>query len=98
MALKGEQATGAKLSEAQVRDIVRRRLAGETTKDLAAEFNVDRTTIQRIMRGQNWRDVIGRISDKPPPQDLRLSWVTRKERHGPTGLAVHGWASETSKS
>lgn len=59
---RGEAASGAKLTEEQAREIVRRRLAGEMTKSLAAAFQVDRTTIQRLMRGKNWSHLAGRAA------------------------------------
>lgn len=52
--LKGEDATPAKLTEAQAIEIKRRRAAGETTVALGREFGVNSSTISRLARGENW--------------------------------------------
>lgn len=61
-AAKGRQARGetngnAKLSTEQVREIRRRRSAGEKIVPLALEFGVAHTQISNLCRGQNWRHV-----------------------------------------
>lgn len=43
-----------KLTAAAVDEIKRRREAGETTVALAVEFNVDSSTISRVVRGERW--------------------------------------------
>jgi transcriptional regulator len=44
----------ARLTEAQVRDILERLAAGETQTALAREFKVDQTTLSDIERGKTW--------------------------------------------
>lgn len=50
----GEQNAMAKLTEAVVREIRRRRAAGETLKVLADAFGVSDRTISKIARGERW--------------------------------------------
>lgn len=50
----GDRNGRSKLTEADVREIVRRRRAGESAYNLAPEFGVDFLAIQRIMRGEIW--------------------------------------------
>lgn len=51
---RGQDGSGAKLTEAQAIEIIGKRRSGVTTKILAAEYGVDRTTIQRLVRGTHW--------------------------------------------
>lgn len=60
----GEDHQGAKLSEAQVREIRRRYAAGDTThRQLAKEFGVEKSTVGRIVLGIIWRHVTDEVSD-----------------------------------
>lgn len=47
----------ARFTEDQIATIRARRAAGEMTKPLAREYGVNRTTIQRIVRGASWTHV-----------------------------------------
>lgn len=58
----GERGSGAKLTEAQALEIISKRRGGVKTKALAQQYGVDRTTIQRLMRGQNWKRLTGRAA------------------------------------
>ena len=49
----------AKLDDDKVREIHRRRSAGEEGKTLAQEFGVSCQTISHIMRGRSWSHVTG---------------------------------------
>jgi DNA-binding XRE family transcriptional regulator len=51
----GEKGSKAILTEAQVREIYRRVVARESQAVLAAEFGVQRVTINQIIKGRNWR-------------------------------------------
>lgn len=53
----GERIGSAKLRDAQVREIVRLRAAGERVVDLATRFGVCRNTISSITGGHSWREV-----------------------------------------
>lgn len=55
--LTGEKNPAAKLTEAQVREIKRRRKAGETNGALAAEFGVSYHTVSGIARGVIWAHI-----------------------------------------
>lgn len=54
---KGDQCSWAKLTEADVAEIKHRLVAGASKHDLAAEFGVHSTTIQKIQTVENWRHV-----------------------------------------
>lgn len=51
---RGENCSKAKLTEGQVRDLVRRYLGGEWGSDLAKEFGVIPTTVSHILLGDRW--------------------------------------------
>lgn len=51
----GEANTKAKLTDAQVREILRLRRSGVSTSQLVSAFDVDRSTIKRIANGKIWR-------------------------------------------
>jgi hypothetical protein len=55
--LCGHDVHNARLTEAQVREIRRRRAAGETLGSLGDEFGVDFTNIYRICSRKTWRHV-----------------------------------------
>lgn len=71
---RGERASGSKLTEAQAQEIIAKRRSGVTTKVLAAEYGVDRSTVQRLVRGQNWNlsteRTPNRWSVKLSPEDI----------------------------
>lgn len=46
-----------KLDETKVREIKRRLQAGDTSKEIAAEYGVQADTIRRIKRGVQWGHV-----------------------------------------
>jgi len=52
---RGEMHRTAKLTEAEVRSIHSRYAAGETSRNLAAEFGVIEASIQKIVRGVMWK-------------------------------------------
>ncbi len=59
---RGERQGRAKLTEANVRDILRRLADGTASpKALAAEYGVSQPTITQIARGDRWRHV-----ERPP--------------------------------
>lgn len=51
----GERNPGAKLTATDVVEIRQRRRASALHRELAADFNVHRTTISNILSGKNWR-------------------------------------------
>ena len=55
-AQRGERASWAKLTEAQVREI---RASAETEPALAQKFGVSRSQIGRVRRGERWGHVLG---------------------------------------
>lgn len=55
--LKGEQASNAKLTEAQVREAHKRRSTGEKVRDIASSYGVSHSTISLILSGTNWLHV-----------------------------------------
>ena len=65
----------AVLTEAQVREIVRRRRKGESACLLAVEFNVKMLAIQRIMRGETWQH----LTDM---DRSRTEAMNKKVKHG----------------
>ena len=58
---RGEGVWTSKLTAEQVLDILRRRQAGETPKEVARLYGVDRSTISRITAGRTW----AHLSDNP---------------------------------
>lgn len=54
---RGENAGRAKLTEEQVREIKRRLRNGETTRALAKEYGVGKSTIGSISSGENWKHI-----------------------------------------
>ena len=51
---RGESNTNAKLTEAQAREIKRRRAAGESGRSLAIEFDISEQTVCCIHTGRHW--------------------------------------------
>lgn len=59
LALRGEDANGAILTETDVAEIRRSYASGESTQvDLGKKYGVDRTTIGRIVRQRTWRHLL----------------------------------------
>lgn len=54
---RGERHANAKLTESGVREIRRRRSAGERAKDLAREFGISDSMIAGLCRGERWAGV-----------------------------------------
>lgn len=50
----GELASGHKLSEADAKDIIRSAASGALTSDIAYHYQIQRSTVQRILRGETW--------------------------------------------
>lgn len=55
----GQRKPSARLTDDEARQIVRRRAAGERSKDLAAEFGLAACTIANLVGGRNWNHVTG---------------------------------------
>lgn len=55
--IRGEDSNFAKLMEADVRAIRARRIAGDRTKDIAADYKIDRTLVWQICKGKVWSHV-----------------------------------------
>ncbi len=53
-ALHGEACGPSKRTEAEVREILRRRAAGETCKAIAADYGMDKSSVSDIARGKTW--------------------------------------------
>ena len=53
---RGARASGAKLTEQEVVELLGRHANGEGSTILGRAYGVDRTTVQRILRGNTWRD------------------------------------------
>jgi hypothetical protein len=56
---KGEEASGAKLTEAQVLDIRRRIASREVQARIAERYGMSPTTITDIKNGKSWRHLVG---------------------------------------
>ena len=56
---RGEDVAGAKLTEADVLEIVRRYKAGETQTSIACDFPVKQSQLSKILRGKKWTHVTG---------------------------------------
>lgn len=52
---RGEDGSGAKIDETTAVAILDLAANGENTGDLAAHFGINRTTVQRLLRGETWR-------------------------------------------
>ena len=57
--LKGKMNPQAKLTEDDVRDIKRRLRAGQMQTDIAAQYGVWQSAIQKISSGESWRHIVG---------------------------------------
>lgn len=66
--LRGELIGGAKLTEADVREIRERRFAGEKQPALAAAFGVTQSLISIITLGKNWKHVGGPVDRRRGPR------------------------------
>lgn len=53
--LTGENGSGAKLTEADAIQIIDRAAKGELTIRLAIEFGIERSAVQRLLRGETWK-------------------------------------------
>jgi hypothetical protein len=72
--LRGENANGARLTEAEVYRIRVRYSKGKVTqRDLATEFGVDVTLVSLIIKGKVWKHVGGPISNGNRLRTLRAS-------------------------
>lgn len=60
--VRGEAQGLAKLTEADVLDLVARHEAGETVAAIARSLDVDKSTIYRILNGETWRHVTERLA------------------------------------
>jgi uncharacterized protein (DUF433 family) len=56
---RGSDKPGAKLTEADVLEIVRRHEAGEPQTHIAKDYPVNQSTISKIVRGTRWSPVTG---------------------------------------
>jgi hypothetical protein len=56
---RGEKVESAKLTRADVLEIVRRYDAGETQMSIACAFPVSQSAVSKIVRGENWGHVTG---------------------------------------
>jgi hypothetical protein len=52
---RGERNGRTRLTEAHVRDIIRRRASGESSTALALEFGVSYGAVEHIVHGRSWR-------------------------------------------
>lgn len=55
---RGERNCNSKLTEQSVRDIKRRRVAGEGCTDLAKEYGITKAMVSHIMYGRAWKHVV----------------------------------------
>jgi hypothetical protein len=58
---RGEESSNAKLTEDDIRTILRRRAAGQTCREVAEDFPVGRYAIAKICRGDTWRHIYEEI-------------------------------------
>ena len=80
--LKGERHGGSKLTEEQVSLLFELRRAGVGSKDLAIEFGVTQTTVNRILAGAAW----AHRADRPTERSGRDNYHPVKE--------IRFWASQ----
>ena len=67
----GEANPGAKLTREQVREIIRRRNAGELLRSIGEDFGIDPSTVCRISRGRAWsKDCVGIKVEAPSADSL----------------------------
>jgi hypothetical protein len=59
---RGERASGARLTTAQVLDIRARRATGESLRSIAADFSIAIQTVCGIAKGRKWAHVGGAIT------------------------------------
>lgn len=52
---RGEDGSGAKLTEQDALKVIELAAAGEFTKNIASKFGLRRETVQMILRGQTWK-------------------------------------------
>lgn len=63
---RGEDGGGAKLTETEAKEIILLASSGVLTSELAQRFGLDRTAVQRILRGNTWKH-LERPSNIPRP-------------------------------
>ena len=68
----GEKASGHKLSEADAKSIIERAAIGHLTSEIMSDYQVERSTIQRILRGETW-SYLPRPSSLPRPAGRYIS-------------------------
>lgn len=78
---RGSRSAHAKLTEAQVADLLIRYQAGESIPRIAASLGMSRCTIWEIIRGKNWIHV-------ERPADLQPPTIARGERQGSAKLTA----------
>lgn len=66
---RGAAASDATLTENQAAAVLMRAAAGELTATLAREFGVNRTTVQRLLRGETWAH-LARPAGLPRPSGV----------------------------
>lgn len=64
---RGSECSRALINEGDVLEIRRLRAAGVSARDLAARYRLDRTYVDRIVRGGAWKHVEGAFAPIPQP-------------------------------
>lgn len=57
----GERHGNAKLTEAQVREIITRVRAGESQRSVAKDYGIKHPAVSNIMNGKSWKRTIGSV-------------------------------------
>lgn len=68
---RGENATRAKLREADVRAMVARTIAGASRAELAREYMVSISTVSKAVLGGNWKHVTANCGVQKSPRGVR---------------------------
>lgn len=79
--LKGSKNHEAVFSEADVKDIKSRLVAGDLQKDIAMDYGVWPSAIQKIQTGESWRHVPWPAGSNLGPDGLHLPRNTRRWEH-----------------
>jgi hypothetical protein len=70
---RGSRSGKSKLNEAQVAEILARASTGELQRALAAEYNVSRPTISRIVNRKGWTHVTGEDIDRHTDEQFAVA-------------------------
>lgn len=90
---RGEKTGNAKVTDAQMTEILHRYVAGEEPDNLGKEFGISATTVREVTRRVKWKHIAPEITDEMLDEARFRQELRRRER---SGLApkVSKWARE----